>query len=123
MLLKTYSKTVTWRLRLRREIAAAVKELGGSKRRPGSVSVSVRYRGKPRKITITRPVDWLEAIDEAYSLCDSDLMRDTLRRIFEDWQSVDVVSAFIGVSRQGCYSWKNELLLDLTIIAARKGLL
>lgn len=82
--------------------------------------VTIYVRGK--RVTIRDPEAWLDIISYTYAVYSNQPISQLVRERIKTKKSIDVLSGFIGVSRETYQRWEREFFDDASFLAAKSGL-
>lgn len=82
--------------------------------------VTITARGK--KIVVKNPEDWLTVIHDTYAMYSRQPIANLIQERIKTKKSVEVLSGFMGISRETYHRWENEFFDDAIFLAAKTGL-
>ena len=82
--------------------------------------IKIYVNGK--RVIIEKPEDWLEVVKKTYDLYSRQPIASVVRERIETEKSVEVLSGFMGVSKETYHRWENEFFDDAVLIASNAGL-
>lgn len=83
-------------------------------------NVVIYVRGK--KVVIEDPEKWIEIIKATYALYSRQPISGMIRERIETKKTVEVLSGFMGISKETFHRWENEFFDDAAFLAAKAGL-
>lgn len=75
-----------------------------------------------RRVVISNPETWLKVIGDTYALYATQPISQMIRERIRTRKSVEVLSGFMGISRETYFRWENEFIDDAIFMAAKAGL-
>lgn len=81
--------------------------------------VTITIRGK--RVTIKKPETLLDVIHDTYAEYSRQPIANLIQERIKTKKSVEVLSGFMGISRETYHRWENEFIDDAIYLAARAG--
>lgn len=142
MLIETLRKPVKqyfwWEAKIKAEVIMTKAELAAKRHAKNHVGIDdptgsfverkntrlkrVRIIVNGKKVTVKRPEDWLEVVKKTYDLYSRQPIASVIRERIETKKSVEVLSGFMGISKETYHRWENEFFDDAVVIASNAGL-
>lgn len=142
MLIETYRKPVRQYFWLQNQIEDAIvitrKEMNAKRHAKNRVGIDdptgdfverknmplrkvyIYVRGK--KVRVDWPEAWMKIVHDTYDLYSTQPIAGLVRERIKTKKSVEVLSGFMGISRETYHRWENEFLDDAAFMAAKAGL-
>ena len=75
------------------------------------------------RIKIDRPEDWLDVVRATYDLYSRQPIAWLVQERIKTGKSVEVLSGFMGISKETYHKWEREFMDDASFLAAKAGLM